>query len=72
MQLMRSTCAQVPPLRDALTRGVDWAAVAAQQRKRVFAADALRPSAARLERLLAAVDMPDESAVPKDLRAQVF
>jgi len=62
----------VPPLREALTQGVDWAAVAAHQRKRVFAADALRPSAARLERLLAAIDTSDECAVPEDIHAQVL
>ena len=70
-----SSCArnaQVPPLREALTRGVDWAAVAAQQRISVFGPGAVRPSAARLKRLLAAVEEPDVSSVLTDLHAQVI
>ena len=56
--ILISSC-QVPAMRESLSRGVDWAAMAAQQQQRTFAKHALRPSAARLERLIAAVDRPD-------------
>lgn len=59
-----SAHAQVPALRVSLTRGVDWVAVAAWQRKQIFAPHALRPSAARLERLIAAADEPETSRDP--------
>ena len=53
---------QVLTLRAALTRGVDWASLAARQRDTTFAARALRPPAARLERLLVAAEGLGESA----------
>lgn len=51
-----SSFPQVPLFREGLLRRTDWEALAERQRATVFAAGALRPGQAQLDRMVAAFD----------------